>query len=68
MVEQEESAENAKSGGRRPGSGRKPIPDRGQLKTSVNVYVEKKKVDKLGGKERLKQAVVDFINELYTSI
>jgi hypothetical protein len=63
-----ENAENIKPGGRRPGSGRKPLPDRSEVKEQVSFYIERKKVAKLGGHARVKETIIQFINELYSTI
>lgn len=53
---------------RKPGSGRKPIPDRGLIKAAVMVYLENRVIDGLGGKERVKAAMTDFANNVYNQM
>jgi hypothetical protein len=45
-------------GGVRSGAGRKPIPDK---KVIVPVYIPTSIVEKMGGKEKCRDAIVGFI-------
>ena len=49
------------SGGSRKNAGRKPIPD-SQKKHPVLLYVEQWKIDKMEGIERIREALITFIN------
>jgi hypothetical protein len=45
-------------GGKREGSGRKPLLDK---KQTITIYVETSKVDEFGGKENLKRELYKYI-------
>lgn len=53
---------------RKPGSGRKPLPDRGLLKEAVTLYLESRVVNALGGKDKVKAAMTDFATTVYNQI
>lgn len=53
--------DNKKSrGGKRAGSGRKPLADK---KYQLSLYIEKSKIDKHGGIYQIKTVLYNFINE-----
>jgi len=68
MQDQQNIEYPLKSGGRRPGSGRKAIQDRGNIKNQIAIYLEARKIDRLGGKDRLKETIINFVNELYSTL
>lgn len=53
---------------RKPGSGRKPLKDRGALKQPVYVYLETKVVERLGGRDKVSAALFDFAMTVYTQM
>lgn len=56
-MQKEQKKENR--GGARANSGRKPLADK---KFPITVFIEESKIKKLGGKEKLKQKLIKFIN------
>ena len=48
-----------KHGGKRPGAGRKPSPDK---KQTVVLYIESSKVEKAGGIDKIKEFLYNQIN------
>ena len=50
---------------RKPGSGRKPIQDRGMVKQGISLYIESKVIDALGGKAKVSVALHDFLRTVY---
>jgi len=46
-------------GGARAGCGRKPVADK---KFPVTLFIPQSKIEKMGGKEILKQKLIQFIN------
>lgn len=51
-------------GGQRPGSGRKPVTDK---KIQLTIYVLTSQVEKLGGREKIRQVCEKIINEAFLS-
>jgi hypothetical protein len=47
-----------KSGGVRSGAGRKPVPDK---KMIVPVYIPASIIEKMGGRERCRDAIIEFV-------
>jgi hypothetical protein len=45
--------------------GRNKIEDRSLIKSTLKVYVEQFKIDKIGGKDSAKKFLIDAINDKY---
>ena len=52
---------NKNHGGKRPGAGRKPSPDK---KLTIVLYIETSKVEKAGGMDKLKQYLYSEIKKI----